>query len=1213
MKSTLFTILSLLLLVSTVYLPLSNAQDATTFGLPDGAKARLGKGRFWDFAYSPDGNAIAVASSIGVWLYDAQTYQELFLLQGHTEGVRIVAFSPDGQTLASGSNDGNAIKLWDVRTGEIKHTLDGYHNYGYKNLAFSPDGNTLASGNSNAIKLWDVRTGEIKREITGHTDWRLVDSLAFSPDGQTLASGSRAGPVGLWDVATGERKHELIGPEFIRHTSAVDSLAFSPDGQTLASGSKNVFYLWDVATGERKQGRYGYYLVFSPDGQTFASSGGRSYIDLRDVATGELKHKIRVFAGGVAFSSDGQTLASYAGGGINFWDVATGEEKHTHKAKHERKHTADGHTERVVSFAFSPEAFSPDGQTLVSVSEDGTIVFSDGATGERKHILDGHTERVVLRVAISPNGNTLATLSASFGSDDYTTYLSDVATGEIKHILGTAFVAFSPDGNTFASRPFQSRYSERFYLRDVATGKIKRALYEDTKGYGFYGFAFSPDGNTFAGTILGGDIGLWDMATGEIKHTLIEDTTGWSGNNFAFSPDGNTLAMGGSRGTLSLWDVATGEQKHELIGHAERVRSVAFSPDGNTLASSSGAIGLWDVATGEIKHTLEGHTGGVESFAFSPDGNTLASHSADGTTYLWDVADVAKHKHTLIGTGFYAFSPDGRTLASANGDGTLSLWDVATGEQKHTLDEYQSFAFSPDGNTLAMGGSDGTTYLWDVAAGELKRELRGHTGWVESVAFSPDGRTLASGSWDSTVLLWEITPAPIAPIAEMPQRTADVNNDGTVNTQSQSLNLAAYYPFDGNAEDASGNGNHGQGSGTIDYVSGKFGKAIELNNGEYIEMEASESLHGDFFKTDPFTLAVWIYPKTQTRYGHVWRSLPLAAGHNTLFIIEGQGIISWRGHIDGTWSWDDLCETDPGVFKADTWIHVAVTNDGDKLRIYVDGEKAAETDFQETDGGNTIYRIGSSRVSGETFAGLIDDYAVFSSTLSEDEINLIIQDGVESLLTRTRVVDDGMDIRGDVNGDGTINIQDLISVAGKFSAVAAPDDPADVNKDGTIDDQDLIAVDTAFGEAAGAPTIDGHANGLTRETVQRWLTEAQALAFTDPISLRGIAVLQQLLAALTPKETALLPNYPNPFNPETWIPYQLAVPAAVTVRIYAVDGSLVRALDLGHQRPGMYQSRARAAHWDGRNAVGEPVASGVYFYTFKAGDFSATRKMLIRK
>ena len=100
---------------------------------------------------------------------------------------------------------------------------------------------------------------------------------------------------------------------------------------------------------------------------------------------------------------------------------------------------------------------------------------------------------------------------------------------------------------------------------------------------------------------------------------------------------------------------------------------------------------------------------------------------------------------------------------------------------------------------------------------------------------------------------------------------------------------------------------------------------------------------------------------------------------------------------------------------------------------------------------------------------------------------------------------------------------------------------------------------------------------------------------------------------LTPKETALLPNYPNPFNPETWIPYQLSEPADVTLHIYAIDGTLVRTLALGYQPVGMYHSKTRAAYWNGRNEVGEQVASGVYFYTLTTSDFTATRRMLILK
>ena len=131
--------------------------------------------------------------------------------------------------------------------------------------------------------------------------------------------------------------------------------------------------------------------------------------------------------------------------------------------------------------------------------------------------------------------------------------------------------------------------------------------------------------------------------------------------------------------------------------------------------------------------------------------------------------------------------------------------------------------------------------------------------------------------------------------------------------------------------------------------------------------------------------------------------------------------------------------------------------------------------------------------------------------------------------------------------------------------------------------------------------------------MQQWITQAQQLNLTDATLQRGIHFLEQLLASLLPEKTALLANYPNPFNPETWIPYHLAKSAEVTLTIYGANGSVVRMLGLGHQTAGIYQNRSRAAYWDGKNGVGESVASGIYFYTLSAGDFTATRKMLILK
>ena len=201
----------------------------------------------------------------------------------------------------------------------------------------------------------------------------------------------------------------------------------------------------------------------------------------------------------------------------------------------------------------------------------------------------------------------------------------------------------------------------------------------------------------------------------------------------------------------------------------------------------------------------------------------------------------------------------------------------------------------------------------------------------------------------------------------------------------------------------------------------------------------------------------------------------------------------------------------------------------------------------------------------------------------------------------------------DVNGDGVVNILDLVSVASQFGT-QGQNLAADVNHDGIVDVRDLVFVAGMFGDAAAAPSAHPQApETLTAAAVRQWLTDAQTLEVTDPIMIRGIVVLQQLLVSLTPAETELLANYPNPFNPETWIPYRLAEDAFVTLTIYDQTGQAVRTTDVGHQTAAVYESRSQAIYWNGRNQVGEQVASGVYFYHLSAGNYSATRKMLILK
>ncbi|RKU21002.1 hypothetical protein C6499_22545 [Candidatus Poribacteria bacterium] len=217
--------------------------------------------------------------------------------------------------------------------------------------------------------------------------------------------------------------------------------------------------------------------------------------------------------------------------------------------------------------------------------------------------------------------------------------------------------------------------------------------------------------------------------------------------------------------------------------------------------------------------------------------------------------------------------------------------------------------------------------------------------------------------------------------------------NATLGITGEDPDMVAYYPFDGDTEDASGNDNHGDITGTSRWVNGKFGDALELDPTAYVELETSDSLHGDLFKEDPFTISAWVNPNFEgTTWEHIWRSLPSGIGHNTLFINKDEGLISWRGRVGG---WTVLCQTEPGIVKEGKWMHIAVTGDGDKFKIYADGEMVAETDFQETDGANDIYRIGGS--GGETFAGSMDDYAVFTRALDADEITLIM-DSVEVFL-----------------------------------------------------------------------------------------------------------------------------------------------------------------------------------------------------------------------
>ena len=300
--------------------------------------------------------------------------------------------------------------------------------------------------------------------------------------------------------------------------------------------------------------------------------------------------------------------------------------------------------------------------------------------------------------------------------------------------------------------------------------------------------------------------------------------------------------------------------------------------------------------------------------------------------------------------------------------------------------------------------------------------------------------------------------------------------------------------------------------------------------------------------------------------------------------------------------------------------------------------EVTEGDFLKSEGGDTFFQSGtidntagkitslfSARIaeSGASGIGTLLSVTFKAKAGGETQVTLenfefiSITDEVIPTVHPNITITVGEYPAWDVNQDGRVSIQDLVLVAKALGSGTPANLRTDVNRDGVINVQDLILVAHHFGDSAdstAAPPILAIDNAeLMPEMVQAWIKQAQAEDDGSLAFRQGIENLKRLLASLLPTKTALLANYPNPFNPETWLPYQLSKPADVALTIWTANGAVVRRLVLGHQAAGIYQSRSRAAYWDGRNSVGESVASGIYFYTLTAGDFTATRRMLILK
>lgn len=444
-----------------------------------------------------------------------------------------------------------------------------------------------------------------------------------------------------------------------------------------------------------------------------------------------------------------------------------------HKALLERvreKNRLEGHRSIVRKVVYSP-----DGLTLASVSNDGTIKLWSANDGRLLATLREH-DRFIHCIGYSPDGASLASANRNG-----TVNFWNVRTGDLVTTLeghgddAVNAVAYSPDGTTLASAGSDSFVK----LWDARTGNLLSTLEGhahpvNSVERGINYIVYSPDGTTLASA--GGDhtVRLWDVKNSRLTSILKGHSE--RVHTVIYSPDGAILASVSNDKTIKLWRASDSYLLATLEGHSQGICDVAYSPDGTTLASASDdkTMKLWSVRDGNFLNTLESHTSRVTAISYSPDGETLASASRDGTIKLWNVSSsfvkgspfdsndgrlIATLKGHKDSVNDIAYSLDGTTLASAGSDHTVRLWyQTKDIRLLSTLEGNRSWvsslSYSPDGKILASGGYDKTVKFWNVEEGQLLSTLAGHSSEVETIAFSPIGKVLASGSRDKTVKFW---------------------------------------------------------------------------------------------------------------------------------------------------------------------------------------------------------------------------------------------------------------------------------------------------------------------------------------------------------------------------------------------------------------------------------------------------------------------------
>jgi WD40 repeat protein/predicted Ser/Thr protein kinase len=588
-------------------IPLNNnddtATDADTFsGWVE--QARLGLGDVQTMALSPDGQLLALAGSLGIWLYDTTTFESAHFLEGHSGRVSSLDWSSDGRYLASGSFD-QTVRIWDVVQATDLSSFTGHRALVY-DVAWSPDGRFLVSADwSGVVRIWQADNGREVQRLEEHDG--TVFAVAASPDGSLFATAGEDGAVRLYDW-TGQKQHDLAG--FADQMTVAE---WSPDGTLLAvAGKDGNLNLWDSQSHRLVSWfahDYGVEIAkWSPDGRYLATTGADGYVHLWDVNGQERVRTWDEYGNprAITWLADSKTLLFAFHHQIHFWDSQSGQEL---AAFHQQ------------TYPINTLQWMPDGSAVVSASEEGSTWYWPLDQADEPAFVEGYL------VALSPDG----TIGATAG--DLVVNIWNLTAGEIMHVLEqpnyNSALVWSPQGTYLAATDWEGLLQ----IWNPTEGRLLQAIESAST---LRVVAWSPDETKLA-TSGSYTLQVWDVTTG----ASLAELSAHDGDIFglAWSPDGTLLASAGVDGAVRLWRLeASGlELVHEGASRDNALRGLSWSPDGRYLAAASwgGQIYLFDAQTLRIEAELGFHTGPVLAVAWSPDGRYLASGGADGTVRIW--------------------------------------------------------------------------------------------------------------------------------------------------------------------------------------------------------------------------------------------------------------------------------------------------------------------------------------------------------------------------------------------------------------------------------------------------------------------------------------------------------------------------------------------------------------------------------------------------